>query len=113
MTERLPNAYIVPFTIIMGIALQKSTSVAFFLVKFREKRNVKYYYLNGVAFVFNLLAIISMIAQMDWANSPYNVSVLYFFQTNLAFSIGNNVAALPLLYLLLARLQIFYTVLLY
>jgi uncharacterized membrane protein YesL len=108
--SRSPNAFHVPATLCIGINLQKGLSTLDLFYAYKSKFRSQFYALNAVAMCFNLIAILLGAVQLDYLNSPFSAPRGFLFHLILTNGVFNNLVALILLYVLHARLMVFYKV---
>jgi hypothetical protein len=108
--SRAPNAFIIPSAVILGLAFQKSFDIIGHFVKHSSKYHSQFYYLNLVAYGLIMISVVFNSLIIDFLNSPYRVqnapALIAIWQ--LLVGIGNNVSSGILLYVLYARLYVFY-----
>jgi hypothetical protein len=105
--SRLPNAYLIPTAVCIGIHLQRALAGIALFVTYRSKWQSQFYFLNAIALVFNIYAVLMGVVQIDFLNSPFATYRGYAFVLIFWGAVPSNVAGLILLYVLLARLYVF------
>jgi hypothetical protein len=108
--SRSPNAFLVPATLGIGMNLQKALSTLDLFYSYKSKYRSQFYFLNAVAICFNLVAILLGAVQVDFLNSPFVAPQGFVYHLILSAGVFNNVVALILLYVLYARMIVFYKV---
>jgi hypothetical protein len=108
--SRLPNAFLVPTAVCIGINIQKALSNIELFYAHRSKYRSQFYYLNAIAAVFNIIVVLLGVVQVDFVNSTFAAPQGFFFTMTLVAGVFSNIIALILLYVLFARLYVFYKV---
>ena len=66
--------------------------------------------LNAAALVANTIAVVTNATWLDWLNSTYAAATGFTFRMNMLAGAGNAFTAITVLYVLQARMFIFYKV---
>jgi hypothetical protein len=108
--SRLANAFLVPSAVCIGINIHKAFgSIAIFYAH-KGKYKSQFYFLNAIAAVLNLIGVLLGLVQVDFVNSAFAAPQGFFFLLAMVAGVFNNLTALILLYVLFARLYVFYKV---